>query len=112
MRIGSSGISWKALEGGKTINVPASELKWVEWTRVARQFQLRVGLKDSWRREAFDGFTRQVKMTRVHTVYVLILMNIGPRLGGSANQAAFRFKHGGQGTLVERLELGCYGFQR
>jgi structure-specific recognition protein 1 len=60
LRIGSSGISWKALEGGKTINVPASELKWAEWTRVARQFQLRVGLKDTWRREAFDGFTRPV----------------------------------------------------
>jgi structure-specific recognition protein 1 len=60
LRIGTTGISWKALEGGKTINVTASEIKWAEWTRVARNFQLKIGLKDTWKKETFEGFTNGV----------------------------------------------------
>lgn len=62
LRIGASGISWRSSnsEDGRIVNVPVHELKWVEWLRVARNFQLRVGLKGDRRREAFDGFLRQV----------------------------------------------------
>ncbi|CAG7852198.1 FACT complex subunit pob3 AltName: Full=Facilitates chromatin transcription complex subunit pob3 [Serendipita indica DSM 11827] len=59
LRIGATGISWKVLEGDKRVNVPASELKWAEWTRVARNYQLRIGLKDTWKRESFEGFRRE-----------------------------------------------------
>jgi hypothetical protein len=92
LRIGSSGISWKALEGGKTINVPASELKWAEWTRVARQFQLRVGLKDTWRKEAFDGFMRPVSKpshTGGYEALILCVAIIGPGLSQWTAQATF-----------------------
>jgi hypothetical protein len=58
LRIGASGISWRSSEDGRIVNVPVLDLKWVEWLRVARNFQLRVGLDR--RREAFDGFLRQV----------------------------------------------------
>ncbi|KAG8774406.1 FACT complex subunit, partial [Serendipita sp. 397] len=59
LRVGSAGISWKALEGGNNVNVPASEIKWVEWTRVARNYQLKIGLKDTWKRESFENFRRE-----------------------------------------------------
>jgi structure-specific recognition protein 1 len=64
LRIGASGISWRSSEDGRIVNVPVHDLKWVEWLRVARNFQLRVGLKGDRRREAFDGFLRQVSVVR------------------------------------------------
>lgn len=52
------------------MNVPASDVKWVEWLRVARNYQLRVGIKDTWKRQEFDGFTRQV--CSIHFLLLLI----------------------------------------
>jgi len=39
----------------------STDIKWARWLRVARGFQLRVGLKDR-RREVFDGFERDVSL--------------------------------------------------
>ncbi|KAL4069890.1 structure-specific recognition protein-domain-containing protein [Scleroderma yunnanense] len=57
-RIANSGMAWKGEENEKVIALPAGDIKWAQWFRVARNFQLRVGLKDR-RREIFDGFMRE-----------------------------------------------------
>ena len=53
-------MAWKGEENEAVTAVPADEIKWAQWFRVARNFQLRVGLKDR-RRETFDGFVREVR---------------------------------------------------
>lgn len=58
-RIAASGIGWKPEENDKEpIGHSAENIKWAQWMRVARNYQLRVGLKDR-SRETFDGFTRE-----------------------------------------------------
>jgi len=65
-RMANQGVAWKALEGESSIAIPQGDIKWAEWIRVARNFQLRIGLstskatgKNSERtRETFDGFQR------------------------------------------------------
>ncbi|KAF8551700.1 SSrecog-domain-containing protein [Imleria badia] len=58
LRLASSGMAWKGEENETVKAIPAEEIKWAQWFRVARNFQLRVGLKDR-RRETFDGFVRE-----------------------------------------------------
>ncbi|EIN12861.1 SSrecog-domain-containing protein [Punctularia strigosozonata HHB-11173 SS5] len=58
-RVAAAGMAWKA--DGKestTTMMKAEDIKWAQWLRVARNFQLRIGLKDR-RRETFDGFVRE-----------------------------------------------------
>lgn len=51
----------------RVVTMPSSDIKWAQWLRVARNFQLRLGLKDKGdaeerrerRRETFDGFMRE-----------------------------------------------------
>jgi structure-specific recognition protein 1 len=65
-RIASQGVAWKALESEASIAIPQGDIKWAEWMRVARNFQLRIGLSTSksatkdaeHTRETFDGFQR------------------------------------------------------
>ncbi|KAK2465410.1 hypothetical protein APHAL10511_002764 [Amanita phalloides] len=57
-RIASSGMAWKGAEAEGVTALAATDIKWAQWIRVARNFQLRVGLKDH-RREKFDGFMRE-----------------------------------------------------
>lgn len=59
-RIANSGMAWKGEDNEGVIALPAEEIKWTQWLRVARNFQLKVGLKDR-RRETFDGFMREVR---------------------------------------------------
>jgi structure-specific recognition protein 1 len=67
VRIAASGMAWKATESEKVITVSASTIKWAQWLRVARNYQLRIGTvveskngsKDQ-RKEKFDGFQREV----------------------------------------------------
>ncbi|EJD50613.1 FACT complex subunit POB3 [Auricularia subglabra TFB-10046 SS5] len=59
IRFAQSGLAWKALQGEHTATIAAGNIKWAQWLRVARNFQLRVGLKDNRRRETFDGFQRE-----------------------------------------------------
>ncbi|KAI0789598.1 SSrecog-domain-containing protein [Abortiporus biennis] len=58
IRIASSGIAWKGEENEKVTAMSSSDIKWAQWIRVARNYQLRVGLKDR-SRETFDGFSRE-----------------------------------------------------
>ncbi|KIY46742.1 SSrecog-domain-containing protein [Fistulina hepatica ATCC 64428] len=58
LRIAASGIAWKSSDSAVPITtIPSEHIKWAQWIRVARNFQLRIGLKDH-RRETFDGFPR------------------------------------------------------
>ncbi len=43
------------------VAIQSVDIKWAQWIRVARNYQLRVGLKDR-TRETFDGFVREVSM--------------------------------------------------
>ncbi len=52
-------MAWKAEEGEQMVAMQASDIKWAQWIRVARNHQLRVGLKDR-SKETFDGFVREV----------------------------------------------------
>lgn len=54
-----SGMAWKAEEGSDMVAIQSADIKWAQWIRVARNYQLRVGLKDR-SRETFDGFVREV----------------------------------------------------
>ena len=64
----ASGLAWKATDSEKVITVAAGTIKWAQWLRVARNYQLRVGTivenkngsKDQ-RKEKFDGFQREVR---------------------------------------------------
>jgi len=58
-RVASSGMAWRGEDGENVIAMSSTDIKWVRWLRVARGFQLRVGLKDR-RREVFEGFERDV----------------------------------------------------
>ncbi|KAJ6584147.1 SSrecog-domain-containing protein [Mycena vulgaris] len=58
MRIASSGMAWKGVETNEIKTVGAQDIKSAQWLRVARGFQLRIGLKDR-QRETFDGFKRE-----------------------------------------------------
>ncbi|KAF8583126.1 SSrecog-domain-containing protein [Ramaria rubella] len=62
LRIGPQGVAWKPLEGegeSKSVMVQANDIKWAEWLRVARNYQLRVGLKEKGKRVNFDGFVKE-----------------------------------------------------
>lgn len=59
-RVAASGMAWRGEDDAENvIAMSSSDIKWARWLRVARGFQLRVGLKDR-RREGFDGFERDV----------------------------------------------------
>jgi POB3-like N-terminal PH domain len=52
-------MAWRAEDTENVIAMSSTDIKWARWLRVARGFQLRVGLKDR-RREGFEGFERDV----------------------------------------------------
>ena len=56
-------MAWKAEEGSSMVAIQAADIKWGQWIRVARNYQLKVGLKDR-SKETFDGFVREVSHHR------------------------------------------------
>ena len=52
-------MAWRGEDAENVVAMSSTDIKWVRWLRVARGFQLRVGLKDR-RREVFEGFERDV----------------------------------------------------
>lgn len=58
-RVAPSGMAWKGADSDGVVAMPSAEIKWAQWIRVARNFQLRVGMRDH-RKEKFDGFIREV----------------------------------------------------
>ncbi|GAW06496.1 SSrecog-domain-containing protein [Lentinula edodes] len=62
-RIAASGMAWKGVDTERPVAMSASSIKWAQWLRVARNFQLRIGIKEEkgdFRKETFDGFQREV----------------------------------------------------
>ncbi|QRV77666.1 structure-specific recognition protein 1 [Ceratobasidium sp. AG-Ba] len=59
IRFAAVGIAWKALDSEENVMIQAGDIKYCQWLRVARNFQLRVILKENRRRETFDGFLRE-----------------------------------------------------
>ncbi|KAF8918903.1 hypothetical protein CPB85DRAFT_1279281 [Mucidula mucida] len=57
-RVAVSGMAWKAVDAEPVVAMGAKDIKWAQWLRVARLYQLRVGLINH-RRETFDGFQRE-----------------------------------------------------
>lgn len=66
LRLAQSGLGWKARKGEGLFTVRDSDLKRTSWLRVARNFQLRIQLRDG-RIVKFDGFQRDVSCTHTHT---------------------------------------------
>ncbi|KAJ7195515.1 SSrecog-domain-containing protein [Mycena pura] len=58
MRVAASGMAWKGVDSGEVTAVSAGDIKSAQWLRVARGFQLRIGMKDR-KRETFEGFKRE-----------------------------------------------------
>ena len=54
-------MAWRGEDAENVIAMSSTDIKWVRWLRIARGFQLRVGLKDR-RREVFEGFERDVSL--------------------------------------------------
>lgn len=52
-------MGWKGEESPSPTSIGLANIKWIQWLRVARNYQIRVGLKDG-ERETFDGFSRDV----------------------------------------------------
>ncbi|KAH8825133.1 SSrecog-domain-containing protein [Flagelloscypha sp. PMI_526] len=57
VRIASSGMAWKGNDADKMVTMPGPDIKWAQWLRVAKGFQLRLGMSNH-RREKLDGFDR------------------------------------------------------
>lgn len=63
-RVAASGMAWKGADSEGVVAMSAQHIEWAQWMRVARNFQLRVGLRDEKREhraEKFDGFMREVR---------------------------------------------------
>jgi structure-specific recognition protein 1 len=58
LRLANSGLAWRGDDS--EFKVAAGDIKWAQWLRVARNYQLRIGLKDH-ARETLDGFMREVR---------------------------------------------------
>ena len=58
-RVAASGMGWKGVDSEGQTLLSSANIKWAQWLRVARNFQLRVGLKDR-KKVTFDGFVREV----------------------------------------------------
>lgn len=52
-------MAWRGADSEEVIAMAAPDIRWAQWMRVARGFQLRIGMRDH-RREKFDGFIREV----------------------------------------------------
>ena len=64
-------MAWKGSEADSVIAMTAADIKWAQWLRVARNFQLRVGLANH-KRETFDGFEREVCFPCLRVLIFLI----------------------------------------
>ncbi|GAA6039203.1 hypothetical protein JCM8097_000468 [Rhodosporidiobolus ruineniae] len=58
LRIAPSGLGWKSSdENEAVVTVPGSDIKYIAWIRVARNYQMRIGTHKT--RTTFDGFLRE-----------------------------------------------------
>lgn len=88
-RVAASGMGWKGVDSeGRTL-LSSSDIKWAQWLRVARNFQLRIGMKDR-QKHTFDGFTRDVSRSFIIVVeHILNRRHAGSRQACWSLQTAF-----------------------
>jgi structure-specific recognition protein 1 len=72
LRLAQSGLGWKARRGEGLFTVRDADLKRTTWLRAARNFQLRIQLRDG-RIVKFDGFQRDVCHTLVLFTFFCLL---------------------------------------
>lgn len=60
-RVAPSGMAWKG-KSETVVAMGAGDLRWAQWLRVARGYQLRIGLANH-KKQTFDGFSHQVRRT-------------------------------------------------
>jgi hypothetical protein len=79
-RVAASGMAWRGEDASaeNVVAMSSTDIKWARWLRVARGFQLRVGLKDR-RREGFEGFERDVSYSLLHVMVLAERWLPGPR---------------------------------
>lgn len=73
-------MAWKGMDSEGVIAIPANHIDWAQWIRVARNFQLRIGLKDDKREhrtEKFDGFLREVRLNAPFEILKSISLYLG-----------------------------------
>lgn len=75
LRVAPSGVAWKGVSSEEVTYVQAVDLKWAQWIRVARGFQLRLGLRDH-KKHKFDGFIREVT-THVPNPCWMLMYDLG-----------------------------------
>lgn len=61
-------MGWKGEESATTKSIPSTDVKWVQWLRVARNYQIRVAMKDG-TRATFDGFSKDVSSFSPPSLY-------------------------------------------
>ena len=78
-RVAASGMAWRGEDASaeNVIAMSSTDIKWARWLRVARGFQLRVGLKDR-RREGFEGFERDVSYCSSRSWFLFERWHSGP----------------------------------
>ncbi|RHZ65154.1 hypothetical protein Glove_319g134 [Diversispora epigaea] len=57
LKLAPSGLGWKTADSENIVTIPADEFKKVQWMRVARDYQLKVALKNG-SAARFDGFAK------------------------------------------------------
>lgn len=92
-------MAWKGEDSEGVAAMSSADIKWAQWLRVARNFQLRVGLKDR-SRETFDGFTREVSMFRTAPTLQRSFFQIGSRQTGWTLETILWHHLGDKGGLV------------
>lgn len=70
LKLAPSGIGWKTSDSENIVTISAEEFKKMQWMRVARNYQLRIALKNG-NAARFDGFNKDVC-----TIFFIILYSL------------------------------------
>ena len=72
LKLAPSGIGWKTSDSENIVTISAEEFKKMQWMRVARNYQLRIALKNG-NAARFDGFNKDVCITIFFIIYVFVI---------------------------------------
>jgi len=69
-------VGWKGEESAEVKSIPSTDIKWIQWLRVARNYQIRVAMKDG-TRATFDGFSRDVRFFTLSPPFTILITGVG-----------------------------------
>ncbi|CAG8825664.1 27142_t:CDS:2, partial [Dentiscutata erythropus] len=72
LKLAPSGLGWKTADSENIVTISADEFKKIQWMRVARDYQLKVALKNG-SAARFDGFNFESLREIIRTNYKLNL---------------------------------------